>query len=134
LRDPDYFKVWTAETASAFGTKITTLALPILAATTLGASPLEFGLLAAVAYAPHVLVSLPAGVWVDQVRRRPVLIAADLGRALSLISLPVAFLLGGLSMAHLYVGAPFRSARLLAPCLPMSLGSSRRSGSGQSED
>jgi MFS family permease len=63
------------------------------------------GVLAACQQAPWLLISLLAGAWVDRVRRRPVLIAADVGRAVLLVSIPVAALLGALTLAHLYVVA-----------------------------
>jgi MFS family permease len=102
LRHPDFLKLWTGETVSVFGTAITQLALPIIAATTLRVSPFEFALLTTVEFLPFILLSLPAGVWVDRLRRRPILIAADLGRAVAIASIPVAFALDGLTIWHLY--------------------------------
>jgi len=61
------------------------------------------GLLAAVGTAPSLVVGLFAGVWVDRSRRRRLLIAGDIGRALLLATIPAAALLGGLSMAQLYL-------------------------------
>jgi len=103
LRHPDFLKLWTAETVSVFGTQVTLLALPIVAATILNVSPFEFGLLATVEFLPFILLSLPAGVWVDRLRRRPILIVGDLGRAISLLSIPIAYALGGLTIWQLYV-------------------------------
>ena len=103
LRHPDFVKLWTAETISVFGTQITLLALPIVAATILNVSPFEFGLLATIEFLPFILLSLPAGVWVDRLRRRPILIVGDLGRAISLLSIPIAFALDGLTIWQLYV-------------------------------
>src|SRR5919204_4284559 len=82
--------LWLGQTVSLFGSQITGLALPLTAALVLGASPSQMGLLFTLQAAPSLLVSLFAGVWVDRVRRRPVLIAADLGRALLLGSVPLA--------------------------------------------
>ncbi|HEX5828480.1 MAG TPA: MFS transporter [Candidatus Limnocylindrales bacterium] len=103
LRHPDFLKLWTAETISVFGSAVTQLALPLIAATTLEVSPFEFGLLTTVELLPFILFSLPAGVWVDRLRRRPILIAADLGRALAIASIPVAFAFDALTIWQLYV-------------------------------
>jgi MFS family permease len=102
LRDPDFLKLWTGQTISAFGTQVTILAVPILAAVALKVSPFEFGLLATTEFLPVVVLSLPAGVWVDRLRRRPILIWGDLGRAISLLSIPIAFALNGLTIWQLY--------------------------------
>jgi MFS family permease len=102
LRHPDFLKLWTGETVSVFGSAITQLALPIIAATTLKVSAFEFGLLTTIEFLPFILFSLPAGVWVDRLRRRPILIAGDLGRAVAIASIPVAFALNGLTIWQLY--------------------------------
>src|SRR5690349_21127113 len=102
LRHPDFLKLWTAETISVFGSAITQLALPIIAATVLNVTPFEFGLLATIEFLPFILLSLPAGVWVDRMRRRPILIAGDLVRAAALISIPVAAWLDVLTIWQLY--------------------------------
>ena len=103
FRHPDFVKLWSAETISQFGTQVTLLALPIIAATTLNVTPFEFGLLATIEFLPFILLSLPAGVWVDRLRRRPILIAGDLIRAAALSSIPVAFALNSLTIWQLYV-------------------------------
>jgi MFS family permease len=103
LRHPDFVKLWSAETISQFGTQVTLLALPIIAATTLNVTPFEFGLLGTIEFLPFILLSLPAGVWVDRLRRRPILIAGDLVRAAALISIPVAYALDVLTIWQLYV-------------------------------
>ena len=81
------------------------LALPLVAILTLDATAGEVSILTAAATLPSLLVSLPAGAWVDRLRRRPVLIATDLGRALLLGSIPLAALLGFLRIEHLYLVA-----------------------------
>ena len=91
LRHPDFLKLWTAETVCVFGTQVTQLALPIVAAVILNVTPFEFGLLTTIEFLPFILLSLPAGVWVDRLRRRPILIVGDLGRAIALASIPIAF-------------------------------------------
>jgi MFS family permease len=103
LRHPDFLKLWTAETISVFGSAITQLALPLIAATTLNVTPFEFGLLTTIEFLPFILFSLPAGVWVDRLRRRPILIAGDLGRALAIASIPVAFYFDALTIWQLYI-------------------------------
>ncbi|MES2211118.1 MAG: MFS transporter [Chloroflexota bacterium] len=103
LRHPDFLKLWTAETISQFGSQITGLALPLVAATILQVSPFEFGLLTTIEFLPFIFLSLPAGVWVDRLRRRPILIIGDLGRALALVSIPIAYAFGGLTIYQLYL-------------------------------
>ena len=104
-RDPEFLKLWVGETVSDFGDQITLLAIPLTAVIVLKASALEMGLLAAAAAAPTALFSLPVGVWVDRLPRRPVLIAADFGRATALATVPVAFVFGVLGLPQLYVVA-----------------------------
>ena len=103
VRQPDFAKLWTAQTISQFGTQVSLLAIPLVALVILKISPFEFGLLGAVEFLPFILFALPAGAWVDRLRRRPVLIAGDLGRAASLASIPIAYQLGVLSLSQLYV-------------------------------
>ena len=86
------------------------LALPLTAILTLDATPAQLGILTAAATLPSLLVSLPAGAWVDRLRRRPVLIGADLGRALLLGSIPLAAVLGLLRIEYLYLVAALASA------------------------
>ncbi|MDQ4146012.1 MAG: MFS transporter [Actinomycetota bacterium] len=101
----DFAKLWAALTVSVVGTQISLLALPLLAVLVLEASPLEMGVLAAAGQVPFFLFSLPAGVWVDRIRRRPLLIAADVGCALLLLSIPVATLFDGPTFVQLCVVA-----------------------------
>jgi MFS family permease len=98
----DFLKLWTAQTISVFGDHFTELAIPLIAVLTLGATPGQMGILTAVTRAPFLLIGLFAGVWVDRLPRRPVLITGDLGRAVVLLSIPLAAALGSLSMLHLY--------------------------------
>jgi len=104
-RHPDFLKLWAGQTVSLFGSAFTTLALPLTAVLVLGATPLEMGLLAAIGGAPWFLFGPFAGVWVDRVRRRPLLIATDLARALLLGSIPLAAALGMLRLGQLYLVA-----------------------------
>jgi MFS family permease len=109
-RKPDFLKLWTGQTISQVGTLITGLALPLAAIGLLRASPAQVALLGAAGVAPRLLLGLFAGVWVDRLRRRPLLIVADIGRALALASVPVATLLGLLSIGQLYIEAAVCSA------------------------
>lgn len=104
-RDADFLKLWAGQTVSDFGDQITLVALPLTAVLTLDAGAAEMGLLAAAWSAPIALFSLFAGVLVDRVKRRPILIVAQVGRALTLGTVPIAFVIGALSMAQLYVVA-----------------------------
>ncbi|OLD97953.1 MAG: hypothetical protein AUG91_10275 [Actinobacteria bacterium 13_1_20CM_4_69_9] len=102
-RHPDFVKLWSAETVSQFGTQFTQLALPLVAIDVLHVSAFDVAALTTVEFLPFLLVSLPAGVWVDRLRRRPILVVGDVSRALLLGSVPVAYWLGALTMAQLYV-------------------------------
>jgi MFS family permease len=95
-RHGDFARLWVAQSTSAVGSQFTAVALPLLAALSLGASPMAFGVLAAAAGLPHLLFGLLAGAWVDRLRRRPVMIAADAARAALLTAIPVAAALGAL--------------------------------------
>jgi MFS family permease len=86
--------LWSASVVSALGSSVTALALPLLAALTLGATPAQMGLLVASETIPILLLGLPAGVWVDRRRKRPIMVAADVGRAALLGVVPVAAWLG----------------------------------------
>jgi predicted MFS family arabinose efflux permease len=96
-----FVRVWTAASVSIFGSLITRIALPLVAILTLGAGPIEVAVLRSVDLVAALVVGLVAGAWVDRLFRRPVLIWADLGRAVLLGSIPVAFALGSLSLVQL---------------------------------
>jgi MFS family permease len=102
-RQADFMKLWTAQTISQFGDEITGIALPFVAIQILGATAFEMGILGVVRFLPWILFTLPAGVWVDRMRRRPILIGADVARAALLSSIPLAFLAGWLSIWQIYV-------------------------------
>lgn len=104
-RPEEFRRVWAAHTVSQFGTQIGFLALPLVAIAELGAGPIEVAALGTLEFLPYLLIGLPVGVWVDRLRRRPVMIGADLVRAIALLSVPATWLLGGLSLAQLYVVA-----------------------------
>jgi MFS family permease len=98
-----FMRVWAAATISIFGSLITKIAIPLVAILTLGAGPIEVAILRGVDLLALFLVGLVAGAWVDRLRRRPVLIWADLGRAALLLTIPIAFVLGGLTFWQLVI-------------------------------
>jgi MFS family permease len=103
LREPDFRRFWFGQTISLFGDQISLIALPLAAVLVLDAGAAEMGYLTAAGLAPHLLLSLPAGVWLDRVARRlRVMIAADVLRALLLGTVPVAYALDALTLGHLY--------------------------------
>ncbi len=101
-RHPDFVKLWSAQTVSQFGTQFTQLALPLAAIDVLHASAFEVAALTTVEFLPFLLVSLPAGVWVDRLRRRPILVAGDASRALLLGSVPIVYAFDALTIWQLY--------------------------------
>ncbi|MGW6706499.1 MFS transporter [Streptomyces sp. NPDC054956] len=104
-RIADFRRLWIGDTVSQAGTAVTLLALPLLAIGTLGATPFQAGLLVMCEYLGFLLIGLPAGAWVDRMRRRRVMIAGDLGRAALLASLPAAAWLDALTLPQLYAVA-----------------------------
>jgi MFS family permease len=103
LRDHGFRNLFAAVTIAAFGQRITAVAIPFVAVVSLHATEFEVGLLNALATGAIVVLGLPAGAWVDRMRRRHVLVFNDLARSAVLVSIPVAWWLGGLSMWQLYV-------------------------------
>src|SRR5436309_1081924 len=104
-RHPDFLKLWAGQSVSRLGSQVSLLALPLIAITVLQATTFEVGLLSAAEFAPFILVGLPAGVIVDRMAKRPILIAADAGRLLALGSVPLAYQLGALTIGQLYAVA-----------------------------
>src|SRR5919198_4295007 len=99
-------RFWTGQTISLFGDQISLLALPLVAVLVLHAAAAEMGYLTAVGLAPNLLFSLHAGGWADRrASRRRLMVAADIGRAALLVSVPLAYALGVLSLGQLYVVA-----------------------------
>ncbi len=101
----DFRRLWLAQTISLTGSQITYLALPLTAAIALQATPTQMGLLTAMGAIPSLLIGLFAGEMVDRRRRRPILVAADLGQAALLAMIPLAWLTGSLSISLLYLVA-----------------------------
>jgi MFS family permease len=103
LRETPFRRFWIGQTISMFGDQVTSLALPVVAVLYLGAQAEQMGLLTAVGLLPHLLFSLPAGVWLDRVRvRRRLMILADIGRAAAIAFIPLAFFLNVLSLPLLF--------------------------------
>ena len=102
-RHPDFLKLWAGETISLFGSQITTLALPLTAVLLLDVTPEEMGLLMALSFAPFLLVTLFAGVWLDQRRKRRVMVGANFGRATLLLLVPLLAAADVLRFGHLAV-------------------------------
>ena len=89
LGNRDFRRLWLADLVSQLGSRIDVLAVPLLAATALGASVFEVSLLRTAETLPYLVLGLQVGAWCDRMRHRPVLIAADLGRAVLIGSIPV---------------------------------------------
>lgn len=96
-RNSAFVRVWSAATVSIFGSLITRIALPLAAILLLGSGAFEVAVLRSLELGATLLVGLVAGAWVDRLRRRPVLIWADLGRAALLASIPIAFVMDALT-------------------------------------
>lgn len=104
-RHPDFLRLWTGQTISVFGSLTTRLALPFTAVVYLDARPLQVALVTASDVLAGICFALFAGVWVDRLRRRPIMIAADLGRAAIIGSVPLAAVFGALRIEQLYAVA-----------------------------
>lgn len=103
LRDLSYRRLWTSILISSFGGQVTMLALPLTAAVLLQATPTQMGLLTSLELLPFVLLSLPAGVWLDRVRKLPVYVGGELLLAVAVATVPLAWWMGWLGMTWLYV-------------------------------
>jgi predicted MFS family arabinose efflux permease len=109
-RHTDFLKFWSAQAVSALGSRITRTALPILAVLTIGATAEQVAVLAALSLAPGILVGLFLGGWIDRRAKRPLLIGADLIRAVLLLAIPLSAWLGRLNMGQLYIVAALAGA------------------------
>ncbi|MDR8410640.1 MFS transporter [Nonomuraea sp. 3-1Str] len=98
LRSPDFIRFLSSHVADELGVNISRVALPLVAVLVLNAGALEVGLLSALQTAAFLAIGLPAGVWVDRMSKRRVMITADLVRCALLASIPLAYMLGLLSM------------------------------------
>ena len=142
-RNSSFVKLWAGQTISLFGSNITLLAIPLTAVTQLAATPVQMGILQMLAYLPFLLFGLIAGVWVDRVPRRFMLIFTDAGRAVALAVIPLAALGGWLHIEVLY-GVAFVVGTLnllfeaayaaflpaLVPATQLAMGNSRLQASG----
>ncbi len=104
-RDRNFLTMWSGQALSQFGIQVTELALPVLAVLILNATEWQIGVLGAAQVAAFLIVGLPAGAWIDRMRKRRVMIWADAVRAAALAALPVLALFGHLQMWHMYVVA-----------------------------
>ena len=105
FRHPDFVKLWTAATISLFGTQVSQIAIPVIAVLILNVPAYQVALLGTLEFLPFLLFTLPAGVWVDRLPRRRILISGDLGRALMLATIPIAYYFNALTIWQLYVVA-----------------------------
>jgi Na+/melibiose symporter-like transporter len=101
-KNRDFLKLWTGQTISEIGSRITRDGLPLVAVITLSASEFQMGVMSAVASVPVILLSLFAGVWVDRLKRRPLMLASNFSLALLLLLIPMLYWCGRLSMGWLY--------------------------------
>jgi MFS family permease len=101
-RKPDFLRLWGGQSISRLGSEVSLIAIPFAAVVLLHVNAFQAGLLGTAEYLPWLLVGLPAGVVVDRLPRRPVLITADIGRTLVFASIPLAWWAGHLTLVHLY--------------------------------
>lgn len=97
-KNADFLNLWGAETVSQFGSQISLLAIPLIAALSLDATALEMGVLGAAGGLPRLILGFLAGPWVDRHNKRRIMIATDLGRALCIAAIPVCWWLDVISI------------------------------------
>ena len=102
-RHGDFLKLWAGETVSMFGSQVDDLALGFVAIAVLDATAFEVAVLGTLNFLPFIIFALPAGVWVDRLKRRPILIGGDFARAALLATIPIAYAADMLTLWHLYV-------------------------------
>lgn len=105
LRVRDFRLLWIGESISSVGSAVTVVALPLVAVTDLHASAFAVSLLVAVAWLPWLVLGLPAGAYVDRLRRRPLMVAADVASLAAFASIPLAAAFDALTVAQLLVAA-----------------------------
>lgn len=105
LRDPDFVRLWKGETISKAGTSLTSVVLPLIALQYLSANTFMMGVLGASIWLPWLIVGLPAGVWADRLRARPLMITCDIIAAVTFFTIPLGAWLGFLSMTHVLIVA-----------------------------
>ena len=104
-KNRDFMRLWFSDTVSQFGNTFTAFALPVLARLSFQADPFEMGLLLTLAFLPYPTLGLFVGVWADGFRRRRIMIICNLGRMLTLGSIPFSFFIGTLGLLQLFVVA-----------------------------
>jgi MFS family permease len=104
-RHRDFVRMWGAQTVSAFGSRITRTALPVIAILLVTADPVQIAILSALEVTPGVLVGLFAGGFIDRHDKRPVMVLSDVARAALVFSVPLAAWFAHLGIAQLYVVA-----------------------------
>ncbi|MEV4260345.1 MFS transporter [Kribbella sp. NPDC049584] len=102
LRHPDFRRLWAADLLSQLGSRLSMSAIPLLAVLTLDASTLQVSLLRTCETAAWLVLGLFAGAWADRIRCRPVLVYADLLRALLYASIPIAWWFDVLTLTQVY--------------------------------
>ncbi|MDN5705047.1 MAG: MFS transporter [Yaniella sp.] len=101
----DFMKLWAGDTVSVFGSQLVFFALPLIAVSLLDADAFQMGLLATLESAAFLLISLPAGAWIDRLPKKIVIVSGDIVRSAILLTIPLAWALDALSMLQLYVVA-----------------------------
>lgn len=104
-RHADFVWLWSANTVAQLGTRVGQIVIPLVALTVVGATPFEIGLLTAAGTVGALLFGLPAGVWVDRLSRRRVLLTTDFTRMLLLATIPLSAYFGVLSIQQLLITA-----------------------------
>ena len=103
INDPGFVRLWAAETISHLGSSFSALAMPIVAIQLLNAGPMEIAIINLADTLPFLVIGLLVGALIDRLPRRGVLIVADLGRAVLLLTLPISYALGVLSIPQLVI-------------------------------
>ncbi|MFC8680747.1 MFS transporter [Microbacterium ureisolvens] len=93
-----FARYWTAAAISSFGTALTAVAMPVLVVQILGATPLEVGIVGAAQFLPYAVLGMFAGAYTDRCRRKPILVWASIGRAVSLAAIPALWFAGALEV------------------------------------
>lgn len=104
-RDRDFRKYWVSQTVSRLGVQVAELVLPLAAIILVNATPTQLGVVNALAFAPYLLLTLAAGVWIDRSRRRRLLMISELARVVVLAVIPLIALFGSVALWHLFVVA-----------------------------
>ena len=96
-------KLWIASAFEGIGDEASRVVIPIVAVSMLGAGSWEVGIINALGMSAFLVLGLPVGVWVDRLRRRRLMITADVFRAVVVLSVPAAFMAGAMTIGHLLV-------------------------------